>query len=80
MNISCKSKKVDSKISPKKDSEEFITKSTKRKKKFFQHNTDLCPKGIVRTVDSGTSEIVKSPKIEYSETGREMQSGLLEKN
>ncbi|XP_053782136.1 ESF1 homolog isoform X2 [Desmodus rotundus] len=74
MNISCKSKKVDSKISPKKDSEEFITKSTKRKKKNFQHNTDLCPKGIVRTVDSGTSEIVKSPKIEYSETGREMQS------
>ncbi|XP_045689634.1 ESF1 homolog [Phyllostomus hastatus] len=70
----CKSKKMNSKIRPKKDSEEFITKSTKQEKNNIQHNTHLCPKGRVRTVDSGTSEIVKSPKIKYSETKREMQS------
>ena len=44
MNISCKSKKVDSKISPKKDSEEFITKSTKRKKNFFNIIQTCVPK------------------------------------
>lgn len=70
----CKSKKMDSKISSKKDSEEFITKSTKQKKNNIQHNTDLCHKGRVRTIDSGTSEIAKSPKIKYSETRRETQS------
>lgn len=76
----CKSKAMDSKISPKKDSEEFITKSTKQKKNNIRHSTDLCPKGKVRTMDLGTSEIVKCPKIKYSETRREVQSGLLEKN
>ncbi|XP_036989907.2 ESF1 homolog [Artibeus jamaicensis] len=70
----CKSKKVDSKISSKKNSEEFITKNTKWKKNNVQHNTDLCSKGRVRTVDSGPSKIVKSPKIKYSETRREIQS------
>ncbi|XP_036177935.1 ESF1 homolog isoform X1 [Myotis myotis] len=74
MKNSCKYKKVDSKISPKKDSEEFVPKSTKGEKSNVQHNTDLCPKGSLRTVDSGTSEIVKSPTIKYSETRREMQS------
>ncbi|XP_054430045.1 ESF1 homolog [Pteronotus mesoamericanus] len=74
MKNSCKLKKVDSKISLKKGSEECITKSTKGEKNNIQHNTDLCPEGRVRTVDSGTSEIVKSPKIKYSETRREMQS------
>lgn len=78
MKNSCKHKKVDSKISPKKDREELTPKSTKGEKSNVQHNTDLCPKGKLRTVDSGTSEIVKSPKIKYSKTRREMQSGLLE--
>lgn len=77
MKNSCKYKKVDSKISPKKDCEEFIPKSAKGEKSNVQHNTDLCPKGRLRTVvDLGTSEIVKSPKIKYSETRREMQSGV----
>lgn len=76
MKNSCKHKKVDSKISPKKDREELIPKSTKGEKSNVQHNTDLCPKGRLRTVDSGTSEIVKSPKIKYSKTRREMQSGV----
>lgn len=79
MKTSCKSKKADSKVSPKKESEKFTPESTKGKKDFVQHDTDLCPKGRLRTVDSATSEIVKSPKSKYSETRREMQSGLLEK-
>ncbi|XP_014645555.1 PREDICTED: ESF1 homolog [Ceratotherium simum simum] len=74
MKNSCKSKKVDSKISPKKDNEEFTQKSTKGKKTVVQHSTDSCPKGKVRTVDSGTSKIVKSLKGKYAETGRETQS------
>ncbi|XP_007450258.1 PREDICTED: ESF1 homolog [Lipotes vexillifer] len=73
MKTSCKSKKIES-ISPKSDSKEFIQKSTKGKKTIVQHNTDLFPKGKLRTVDSGTSEIAQSPKVKYSETGREMQS------
>ncbi|KAM8774410.1 ESF1 homolog [Rhynchonycteris naso] len=76
MKKSCKSKKVDSKISPKKDSEEFIPESTKGNKSNIQHNTDSRPKGRLGTVDSGTSEIMKSPKIKYSETRREMKSGV----
>ncbi|XP_019607605.2 ESF1 homolog isoform X2 [Rhinolophus sinicus] len=71
---SCKSKKVDSKISPKEDNEKFTPESTKGKKEIAQHNTDLCPKGRLRTVDSGTSKIVKSPKVKNSETKREIQS------
>lgn len=74
MKNSCKSKKVDSKISPKKDGEKFTPKSTKGKKNIAQHNTDLCPKGRLKTIDSSISEIVKSPKIKYSETRREIQT------
>lgn len=74
MKNSCKSKKEDSKISPKKDSEKFIAENTKKKKNIVQRNTDSCPKGRPRTVDLGTSEIMKSPKSKYSETKREMQS------
>ncbi|KAM5218613.1 ESF1 homolog isoform 1-T1 [Hipposideros larvatus] len=74
MKNSCKSKKVDLKISPKKDGEKFTPKSTKGKKNIAQHNTDSCPKGRLRTIDSSTSEIVKSPKIKYSETRREIQT------
>ncbi|KAJ8794920.1 hypothetical protein J1605_018774 [Eschrichtius robustus] len=73
MKTSCKSKKIES-ISPKNDSKEFIQKSTKGKKAIVQHNIDLFPKGKLRTVDSGTSEIAQSPKVKYSETGREIQS------
>lgn len=74
MKNSCKSKKIDSKISPKKDNEEFTQKSAKGKKNVVRHSTDACPKGKLRTVDSGTSEIVESPKIKFSETRGEMQS------
>lgn len=79
MKNSCKSKKEDSKISPKKDSEKFIAENTKKKKNIVQRNTDSRPKGRPRTVDLGTSEIMKSPKSKYSETKREMQSGPLKK-
>ncbi|KAM7125454.1 ESF1 homolog isoform 1-T2 [Molossus nigricans] len=74
MKNSCKSKEIDSKISPKKDNEEFIPKCTKVEKSNVQHNTNSCPKGKLRTADAGTSEIVKSPKMKHSETRREMQS------
>ncbi|XP_057559283.1 ESF1 homolog isoform X2 [Hippopotamus amphibius kiboko] len=73
MKTSCKSKKAES-ISPKKDSKEFIQKSTKGKKNTVQHSTDLFPKGKLRTVDSSTSKIMQPPKVKYSETRREMQS------
>lgn len=68
---SCKSQKVDSKISPNKDSEEFTQKSTKGKKENVQQNTDLVPKGKLKTKDS---KIVKFPSAKYSETRREMRS------
>ncbi|XP_021556343.1 ESF1 homolog isoform X1 [Neomonachus schauinslandi] len=74
MKKSCKSKKVDSKISPKKDREEFTQKSATEKKSIVQHCTDSCPKGKLSTGDLGPSEIVKSPKVKYSDTRREMQS------
>nr|XP_031530277.1 ESF1 homolog isoform X2 [Vicugna pacos] len=70
---SCKSKKTDS-MSPKTDSKEFTQKSTEGKKNIVQHSTDLFPKGKVRMTDLGTSEIVQSPKVKYSETRRGMQS------
>ncbi|XP_040104222.1 ESF1 homolog [Oryx dammah] len=73
MKTSCKSKKIDS-VSPEKDSKEFTQKSTKGKKNTVQHSTDSFPKEQLRTVDSGTSEIVQSPKVKYSETRRKMQS------
>lgn len=73
MKNSCKPEKVDSKISPEKDSE-FIPKSAKGEKRYVQLNTDSCPKERLRTIDSGTSEVVKSPKIKHSETRREIQS------
>lgn len=76
MKNSCKYKKEGSKISPKKDREEFMPKNAKGEKSNVQHNTDLCTKGRLRTVDLGTSEIVKSPKTNYSKTRREMQSGV----
>ncbi|KAB0384475.1 hypothetical protein FD755_006392 [Muntiacus reevesi] len=73
MKTSCKSKKIDS-VSPEKDSKEFTQKSTKGEKYTVQHSTDSFPKGQLRT-DSGTSEIVQSPKVKYSETRRrKMQS------
>ncbi|KAB0351091.1 hypothetical protein FD754_015948 [Muntiacus muntjak] len=73
MKTSCKSKKIDS-VSPEKDSKEFTQKSTKGEKNTVQHSTDSFPKGQLRT-DSGTSEIVQSPKVKYSETRRrKMQS------
>lgn len=74
MKTSCKSKKIDS-VSPEKDSKEFTQKSTKGEKNTVQRSTDSFPKEQLRTVDSGTSEIVQSPKVKYSETRRrKMQS------
>ncbi|XP_008563014.1 PREDICTED: ESF1 homolog [Galeopterus variegatus] len=69
----CASKKIGSKISPKKDSEEFIQKNTKEKT-LVQHSTNSFPKGKLRTVDSDTFETVKLPKVGCSKTRREMQS------
>ncbi|XP_047627621.1 ESF1 homolog [Phacochoerus africanus] len=69
----CKSNKMDS-ISPKKNSKKFTQKSTKGEKNIVQHSTDSFTKGQLRTVGSGTAEIVPSPKVKYSETKREMQS------
>nr|XP_010342052.2 ESF1 homolog [Saimiri boliviensis boliviensis] len=76
MQTSCKSK-VDSSISLKKDSKEFIQKSMKEKKNIVQHTTDSSRKEKQRTLDSSTSEIVKSPRIKCSKTRREMQSVVL---
>ncbi|XFF83446.1 hypothetical protein AB1E18_009665 [Capra hircus] len=74
MKTSCKSKKIDS-VSPEKDSKEFTQKGTKGEKNTVQRSTDSFPKEQLRTVDSGTSEIVPSPKVKYSETKRrKMQS------
>ncbi|XP_004686998.1 PREDICTED: ESF1 homolog [Condylura cristata] len=67
-----KTKKIDSKISPNKNSEECKQKA-KWKKNIVQHSTDLSPKGKLKT-DLGTSEIVEFPKAQYSETRGKMQS------
>jgi hypothetical protein len=74
----CKSKKIDSEKSPKKDSEECTQKSAKEKRNIIEQSIDYFSKGKIRTVDSGTSEAVKSPKTNYSKTKREKQSGWLE--
>ncbi|KAK2095730.1 pre-rRNA-processing protein esf1 [Saguinus oedipus] len=46
----------------------------KEKNIIVQHTTDSSCKQKERTLDSGTSEIVKSPRIKCSKTRREMQS------
>uniref|UniRef100_A0A8B9X1U3 ESF1 nucleolar pre-rRNA processing protein homolog n=1 Tax=Bos mutus grunniens TaxID=30521 RepID=A0A8B9X1U3_BOSMU len=74
MKTSCKSKKIDL-VSLEKDSKEFTQKSTKGEKNTVQQSTDSFPKEQLRMVASGTSEIVQSPKVKYSETRRrKMQS------
>lgn len=60
--------KIDSKISPQKNSEESVRKSTKEKKNAIQLSRDSYSKGKLRTVDSGASEIVTSPKIKCTKT------------
>ncbi|XP_012866448.1 PREDICTED: ESF1 homolog [Dipodomys ordii] len=70
----CKSKKIDSEISPKKNSGEFTQKSTKEKRNI-EHSTDTFPKGKLRTADLSSSEIVKCPTISCNKTKREKQSG-----
>ncbi|OBS72334.1 hypothetical protein A6R68_13089 [Neotoma lepida] len=72
----CKSQKVDSEISPKKDSEEFL-QNTKKKRSITDHSADSLPKGKPRTKDSSTSEIVKSPTITCSKAKREKQSVIM---
>ncbi|XP_053430446.1 ESF1 homolog isoform X2 [Nycticebus coucang] len=72
MKNACKSK-VDSNTSPKKDSKDFTQKSRREKKNIVQHNTDSCPKGKLRKIDSDTFDIVKSPEMKCSKT-RELQS------
>lgn len=71
----CKSQKINSEISPKKDSEEF-PQNTKKKRNITDHNTDSLPKEKPRTKDSSTSETVKSPTITCSKAKREKQSVL----
>ena len=79
MKTSCKSKKIDL-VSLEKDSKEFTQKSTKGEKNTVQQSTDSFPKEQLRMVASGTSEIVQSPKVKYSETRRrKMQSGWFER-
>ncbi|XP_036042545.1 ESF1 homolog isoform X2 [Onychomys torridus] len=71
----CKSQKIDSEISPKKDSEEFL-QNTKKKRSITDQSADSLPKGKPRTKDSSTSETVKSPTITCSKAKREKQSVL----
>nr|XP_048311404.1 ESF1 homolog [Myodes glareolus]XP_048311405.1 ESF1 homolog [Myodes glareolus] len=71
----CKSQKINSEISPKKDSEEF-PQNTKKKRNITDHNTDSLPKEKPRTKDSSTSETVKSPTVTCSKAKREKQSVL----
>ncbi|KAK7810295.1 hypothetical protein U0070_019323 [Myodes glareolus] len=71
----CKSQKINSEISPKKNSEEF-PQNTKKKRNITDHNTDSLPKEKPRTKDSSTSETVKSPTITCSKAKREKQSVL----
>lgn len=73
MKTSCKFK-IDSNISPKKDSKEFTQKSAKEKKNIVQRTTDSSLKEKRRTLDSGTSEIVKSSRTKRSKTRGKMQS------
>ncbi|XP_030771473.1 ESF1 homolog isoform X2 [Rhinopithecus roxellana] len=73
MKTSCKFK-VDSNISAKKDSKEFTQKSAKEKKNIVHRTTDSSLKEKRRTLDSGTSEIVKSSRTKRSKTRGEMQS------
>ncbi|XP_051039237.1 ESF1 homolog isoform X1 [Phodopus roborovskii] len=75
MKNSCKSQKIDSEISPKKDSEEF-PQNKKGKKNITNHSTDSLPKGKPRTKDSSSSEIVKSPTVACSKAKKEKQSVL----
>ncbi|XP_033041469.1 ESF1 homolog isoform X2 [Trachypithecus francoisi] len=72
MKTSCKFK-VDSNISLKNDSKEFTQKSAKEKKNIVQRTTDSSLEKR-RTLDSGTSEIVKSSRTKRSKTRGEMQS------
>ncbi|KAL1787073.1 ESF1-like [Sigmodon hispidus] len=71
----CKSQKIDSEISSKKNSEEFL-KNTKKKRNIADHSTDSLPKGKPKSKDSSTSEVVTSPTITCSKTKREKQSVL----
>lgn len=71
----CKSQKINSEISPKKDSEEF-PQNTKKKRNNTDHSTDSLIKEKPKTKDASTSEIVKSPTTTCSKAKREKQSVL----
>lgn len=75
MKNSCQSKKIDSEISSRKNSEEFTQKNAKDKRNI-DHSADSLSKGKLTTVDSSTSEIIKSPSTNYSKTKREKQSAV----
>lgn len=70
-----KSQKIDSKISPKKDSEEFL-QNTKKKRDTNDLSVEALPKGKLRTKDSSTTEMVKSSTVSCSKAKREKQSVL----
>ncbi|XP_051000701.1 ESF1 homolog [Acomys russatus] len=67
-----KSQKIDSEVNPKKDSEEFLL-NTKKKRSITNLCADTSPKGKLRTKDPRTSEIVESPRTS-SKAKRDKQS------
>uniref|UniRef100_G3TS86 ESF1 nucleolar pre-rRNA processing protein homolog n=1 Tax=Loxodonta africana TaxID=9785 RepID=G3TS86_LOXAF len=72
--------KINQKVAESKnelDNSEIIQKakmSFKSKKLDSKHSTDYVPKGKLKIVDSDITKVVKSPKVECSETRREVQS------
>ncbi|KAL6040798.1 hypothetical protein STEG23_037427, partial [Scotinomys teguina] len=75
MKNSCKSQKIDSKISPKNDGEDFL-QNTKKKRSITNHSAESLSKGKARTKDPSTFETVKSPSTTCSKAKREKQSVL----
>ncbi|XP_052039701.1 ESF1 homolog [Apodemus sylvaticus] len=79
MKNSHKSQKIDSEISPKKDSEEFL-QNTKKKRDTTDLSVKALPKGKLRTNESSTSEMVKSSTMSCSKAKREKQSVIMAKD
>ncbi|XP_034352359.1 ESF1 homolog [Arvicanthis niloticus] len=68
-----KSQKIDSEISPKKNSKDFL-QNTKKKRSTTNLSVEAVPKGRLRTKDSSTTEMVKSSTVSCSKSKREKQS------
>lgn len=76
MKKSHKSQKIDSEISPKKDSEEFLQNTKKKSGTTDLSVEEALPKGKLRTKDSSTSEMVKPSTMSCSKAKKEKQSVL----